>query len=80
MMDDILAPEVIGQTRTWLGGVKDVTVRRGEIAPGAERGADGKWYVTDADGKKHELIFPNAPKMLPPSEAKKYEGMSRPMR
>lgn len=80
MMDDILAPEVIGQTLTWFGGVKDVTVRRGEIAPGAERGADGKWYVADADGKKHELIFPNAPKMLPPSEAKKYEGMSRPMR
>ncbi|WP_216092837.1 hypothetical protein, partial [Synergistes jonesii] len=80
MMDDILAPEVIGQTRTWLGGVRDVAVRRGEIAPGAERGADGKWYVTDADGKKHELIFPNAPKMLPPSEAKKYEGMPRPMR
>lgn len=80
MMDDILGTEVVGQTLTWWGGVRDVAVRRGEIAPGAERGADGKWYVTDADGKKHELIFPNAPKLLSPSEAKKYEGMPRPMR
>lgn len=80
MMDDILGTEVIGQTLTWWGGVRDVAMRRGEIAPGAERGADGKWYVTDADGKKHELIFPNAPKLLSPSEAKEYEGMPRPMR
>lgn len=57
LMDTILAPEVVGTTKNWLGNTVERRVRRGYIPPGAEQ-VGGSWYIKDADGQHHELFFP----------------------
>ena len=74
LMADVLETEVIGQTLTWWGGARNVTVRRGAIPPGAEQGTDGNWYVTDIDGNKHPIEFPDTPKLLSAKEAKQVKA------
>ena len=74
MMDELLEPEVVGQTLIWWGGARNVTVRRGAIPPGAEQGTDGNWYVTDIDGNKHPIEFPDTPKLLSAKEAKQVKA------
>ena len=58
LMDTILAPEVVGTTKNWLGNTVERRVRRGYIPPGAEQ-VGGSWYIKDADGQYHELFFPD---------------------
>lgn len=58
LMDTILAPEVVGTTRNLAGRVVDRRVRRGYVPAGAEQ-VGGRWYIQDADGKYHELFFPD---------------------
>lgn len=58
LMDTILAPEVVGTTKNWLGNTVERRVRRGYIPPGAEQ-VGGSWYIRDADGRYHELFFPD---------------------
>ncbi len=56
VMQGVLAPVVVGKTRTWYGRQTDQTRRRFEIPPGAEL-RDGVWYFPDASGKWIPLIF-----------------------
>ena len=58
LMQDILAPEVVGQKKGPLWSKTDITVRRGDIPRGAERGADGRWYIADEYGHYRPIIFP----------------------
>lgn len=58
LMQDILAPEVVGQKKGPLWFKTDITVRRGDIPRGAERGADGRWYIADEYGHYRPIIFP----------------------
>lgn len=58
LMDTILAPEVVGTTKNWLGNTVERRVRRGYITPGAKQ-VGGRWYIKDADGRYHELFFPD---------------------
>lgn len=58
LMDMILAPEVVGTTKNRLGNTVERRVRRGYIPPGAEQ-VGGSWYIKDADGRYHELFFPD---------------------
>lgn len=58
LMQDILAPEVVGQKKGPLWLKTDITVRRGDIPRGAERGADGRWYIADEYGHYRPIIFP----------------------
>lgn len=58
LMQDILAPEVVGQKKGPLWLKTDITVRRGDIPRGAERGADGRWYIADEYGYYRPIIFP----------------------
>ncbi len=53
LMQDILAPEVVRTIRNTAR-----KVRRGYIPPGAEQ-RNGSWYIQDADGRYHELFFPD---------------------
>lgn len=57
LMEGILAPVVVGKERKWYGSLVNKTVRRGDIPPNAQKGADGLWYVPGEDGKFHALIF-----------------------
>ena len=58
LMDMILAPEVVGQKKGALGFNTDIMARWGEIPLGAERGADGRWYIADEYGHYRPIIFP----------------------
>lgn len=58
LMQDILAPEVVGQKKGPLWFKTDITVRRGDIPRGAERGADRRWYIADEYGHYRPIIFP----------------------
>lgn len=57
LMDDVLASVVVGKDRNAFGFSTDRKVRRGYIPPDAEE-RNGKWFVRDADGRYHELFFP----------------------
>lgn len=71
MMDVILAPEVVGKTKSFWGRTVDKVVRRGDIPPkeminpdtrlpyGTEKDKDGRYFIIDKDGKKRPLIFPD---------------------
>ncbi|WP_278549852.1 hypothetical protein [Cloacibacillus evryensis] len=71
MMDVILAPEVVGKTKSFWGRTVDKVVRRGDIPPkeminpdtrlpyGTEKDKDGRYFIFDKDGKKRPLIFPD---------------------
>lgn len=56
IMKNVIAPVIVGKTRTWYGRQTDQTRRRFEIPPGAEL-RDGVWYFPDASGKWIPLIF-----------------------
>lgn len=58
LMDMILAPEVVGTRRNAAGRAVERRVRRGYIPPEAEQ-VGGRWYIKDADGRYHELFFPD---------------------
>ena len=58
LMDMILAPEVVGTRRNAAGRAVERRVRRGYIPPEAEQ-VGGRWYIKDADGRHHELFFPD---------------------
>lgn len=58
LMDMILAPEVVGTRRNAAGRAVERRVRRGYIPPEAEQ-VGGSWYIKDADGRYHELFFPD---------------------
>lgn len=58
LMDMILAPEVVGTRRNVAGRAVERRVRRGYIPPEAEQ-VGGSWYIKDADGRYHELFFPD---------------------
>ncbi|OUO94737.1 hypothetical protein B5F39_02385 [Cloacibacillus sp. An23] len=58
LMDMILAPEVVGTRRNVAGRTAERRVRRGYIPPEAEQ-VGGRWYIKDADGRYHELFFPD---------------------
>ena len=53
LMDMILVPEAVRTTRR-----TERNVRRGYIPPGAKQ-INGSWYIKDADGRYHELFFPD---------------------
>lgn len=63
IMDAILLPEKVGEKRGYMGGKNDMTVRRGDIPLGAERGADGRWYIKDGNSYR-QLIFTNDGRIL----------------
>lgn len=56
IMKNVIAPVIVGKTRTWYGRQTDKTRRRFEIPPGSEL-RDGVWYFPDGSKRGAPLVF-----------------------